>query len=210
MSDIHRPPENLAALEHSVPMRCVDSVLLAWEALECSQRRRELEVAIHDGLIWAHGDWEAVGRLAAPIFHAIDAKVGNYQVSMHKLMQRRRLSPTRDLDEAIRQARKMPPGDRLVCHVGMYKAYSTLSSIIRMQTACIADPAERLQGISIAFRQHALKLYDAQRLDWQATVADHAGRGRMLEAVYPLPNPFGIVPGIPCWQLMPRSPLQLH
>ncbi len=37
MSDIHQPRESLAALEHSVPMRCVDSVLLAWEVLECSE-----------------------------------------------------------------------------------------------------------------------------------------------------------------------------
>ena len=210
MSDIRQSPDNLAALEYSVPMRSVDSVLLAWEALEFSERRRELEVAIRDGLAWALGDWEAAGRLATPIFLAIDAKVGRYQVSVHQLMQRRRLLPTSDLDEAILQAQNLPPGDRLVCHIGMYKAYSTLASIIRMQTACIDDPAERLQGISTAFRQYALTLYEAQQMDWEATVADHASRGHMLEAVYPLPNPFGIVPGIPCWQLIPLSPSRLH
>ena len=210
MSDIHHLKDKFSALEHSLPMRSVDSVLLAWEALECFERRQELEVAVRDGLAWGQGDWEAVGRLASPLFTAINANVGRYQASVHALICRRGLPPTRDLDEAICQARAMSPGDRLVCHIGMYRAYSTLASIITMQTTCIADPAERLQGISIAFRQHALKLYDAQRSDWEATVADHASRGRRLEAVYPLPNPFGIVPGIPCWQLMPLSPSRKH
>ena len=206
MSEIQNSRGRLSVLWHSLPMRSVDSVLLAWEVIECFERRRDLENAVRDGLAWGEGDWSAVGRLAARLFTSIDVDVQRYQASVSQQMNRRGLTPARDLDGAIEQAKSLPPGDRLVCHIGMYRAYSTLASIIRMQTACVADPAERLQSISIAFRQHALKRYDAQRLDWEATVADHADRGRMLEAVYPLPNPFGIVPGIPCWQLMPLSP----
>lgn len=141
----------------------------------------------------------------------IQQKVLRYQGSIGQLMRKRNLTPTMELDEAIGRARARPPSDRLVCHVGMYKAYTTMTSLIRMQMACTSDPGEQLQGISTAFRQHALMLYDAQKRDWEATVADHRVSGRLLEGLYPLPNPFGIVPGMPCWQLLPiAQPATVH
>lgn len=203
MSDLNQKRREFNALEHSVPMRSVDSVLLAWEVVDCYQQRRALEEAIREGMAYGDGNWQAAARLAAPILAEIQQKVLRYQTSIVQLMRGHNLIPTVDLDDAITLARTQPPGDRLVCHVGMYKAYTTMTSLIRMQMARSSDPGGRLQGISTAFRQHALMLYDAQKQDWDATVADHRASGRLLEGLYPLPNPFGIVPGMPCWQLLP-------
>lgn len=205
MSDLNLHRREFNALEQSVPMRSVDSVLLAWEVVDCYQQRRALEEAIREGLAYGDGDWQAAVRLAAPILAEIQQKVLRYQASIVQLMRGYNLMPTMDLDEAIALVRTRPPGDRLVCHVGMYKTYTTMASLIRMQMARSSDPGERLQGISTAFRQHALMLYDAQKQDWDATVADHRASGRLLEGLYPLPNPFGIVPGMPCWQLLPMA-----
>lgn len=205
MFDLNKKRRELNILEHSVPMRSVDSVLLAWEVLDCYEQRRDLEEAIREGLAYGKGDWQAAARLAAPILAEIQKKVLHYQASIVQLMRGRNLMPTMDLDEAIERTRMRPLGDRLVCHVGMYKAYTTMTSLIRMQMASTSDPGEQLQRISTAFRQHALMLFEAQRQDWEATVADHRTSGRLLEGLYPLPNPFGIVPGMPCWQLLPMA-----
>lgn len=205
MSDLNQKHRECNVLEHSIPMRSVDSVLLAWEVVDCYQQRRALEEAIREGLAYGKGDWQAAARLAAPILVEIQQKVLRYQASIVQLMRGYNLMPTMDLDDAIALARTRPPGDRLVCHVGMYKAYITMTALIRMQMARSSDPGEQLQGISTAFRQHALMLYDAQKQDWDATVADHRASGRLLEGLYPLPNPFGIVPGMPCWQLLPMA-----
>lgn len=203
MSDLNQAGHKFNVLEQSVPMRSVDSVLLAWEVLDCYQQRRAVEEMIREGLAYGKGDWLAAARLAAPVLEQIQQKVPRYQGSIMQLMHGRNLIPTMDLDEAIKRARTCPLGDRLVCHVGMYKAYTTMTTLIRMQMALTSDPGEQVQGISTAFRQHALMLYDAQKQDWEETVADHRDSGRLLEGLYPLPNPFGIVPGMPCWQLLP-------
>ena len=205
MSDLNQKRREFNALEQSVPMRSVDSVLLAWEVVDCYQQRRALEEAIREGLAYGKGDWQAAARLAAPILAEIQQKVLRYRASIVQLMRGCNLMPTMDLDEAVERARTRPPGDRLVCHVGMYKAYTTMTALIRMQMASASDPGARLQGISTSFRQHALMLYEAQKQDWAATVADHRASGRLLEGLYPLPNPFGIVPGMPCWQLLPMA-----
>lgn len=205
MSDSNRVRHEFNALEHSIPMRSVDSVLLAWEVLDCYEQRRALEIAIREGRAYAQGDWQAAARLAAPVLAEIQQRGMRYQRSILQLMRKADLTPTIELDEAVELARTRPLGDRLVCHVGMYKAYTTMTTLIRMQMALSSDPGDLLQGISTAFRQHALMLYDAQTQDWEATVADHRASGLLLEGLYPLPNPFGIVAGMPCWQLLPMA-----
>ena len=205
MSDQACDRRDFNVLEHSIPMRSVDSVLLAWEVLDCYEQRRALEMAMREGRAYARGDWRAAARLAAPVLAEIQRRGVCYQSSILQLMRKHDMVPTTELDQAIDLARTRPLGDRLVCHVGMYKAYTTMTTLIRMQMALTSDPGERLQGISTAFRQHALMLYNAQTRDWEATVADHRASGRLLEGLYPLPNPVGIVPGMPCWQLLPTA-----
>jgi hypothetical protein len=52
MSDLNQKRREFNALEHSVPMRSVDSVLLAWEVLDCYEQRRAMEEANREGLAY--------------------------------------------------------------------------------------------------------------------------------------------------------------
>ena len=189
----------------TVPMRSAESVLLAWEVVEVHSNRRVLEEAVATGLATTDG-WDAAARLAMPVLAAIRTKPVVYRRSIENLMRQRQLAPTSDLDELVRVVKTLAHGDRLVCHVAMFKAYSGMANLIRMQMAHSSALDAQLEGICEGFRNYAFQLFEAQQADWTATAEHHRARGLSLDAIYPFPNPFGVVAGLPCWQLLPAMP----
>lgn len=191
--------------EVTVPMRSTDSVLLAWEVVEVHANRRALEEAVAQGLA-AEVGWDTAVRLAMPVLAGIRRKPEVYRRSIDNLMRQRKLAPTSDLEELVALARTLPHGDRLVCHVGMFKAYSAMATLIRMHMARTNAADEQLEGICESFRDYAFQLFDAQQEDWKATAEHHRSGGLPVDAIYPFPNPFGVIAGLPCWQLLPCVP----
>ncbi len=197
-----RPPPTCPPVQ-TIPMRDVDSVLIAWEVIEVTCARRALRAAVVRGLNGIDGTWEKALDAAQPLLDEVKRKCSSYRNSVDRLLVARGLPAAPGLEEAQVIARTRPAGDQLVCHVAMSAAYAGLQSLISLAHATTQGPDEFLDGLETAMEDRALELYELQKRAWEQ-VASHCQAGGMdVSGIHPLPNPFGIGDSGPCWCLAP-------
>ena len=197
-----RPPPTSPPVQ-TIPMRDVDSVLIAWEVIEVTCARRTLRAAVVRGLDGIDGTWEKALDAAQPFLDEVKRKCSSYRNSVDRLLVARGLPAAPGLEEAQVIARTRPAGDQLVCHVAMSTAYAGLQSLISLAHATTQGPDEFLDGLETAMEDRALELYELQKRALEQ-VASHCQAGGMdVSGIHPLPNPFGIGDSGPCWCLAP-------
>ena len=188
----------------TIPMASIDSVLLAWQIVEITCVRRDLESAINRSLGGPDGSWQRAFEATEPVLAEIRRKCRLYPLSVNRMLAERGMTGVQHLDQAIAAATTRAPGDQLVCHVAMSVIYAWLLATMERERACASGPDDCLDRIQIAIQDHALALYALQKEDRTRTARRCKASGIDIAGLHPVPDPFG-VNGQPCWRLVPLA-----
>lgn len=165
--------------------------IAAWEVIQITDIRREVEHILRDRFDWDPSEAiEAHTKFRLAMIEAAK-KANAYRGSINAMAAKRGLKAPTEIEQMEAWVAKLPPGDRMVCHVAMLKVYLAVEITYKIECCNSTDPVEQMTKTLEALKQYALMLYDVQ-LKQQAEILErYRADGYEVDGWQLTPNPFG-------------------